>query len=512
LGIKCQSSKIVIPGDHFYAEIAATYTGAVAQKLGFDMRDVEDIKHCTQRVVVWAIDYSLAEKEKVSIEVACEVIPEGFKVSVRDRGVPFEPSLLKGAQSKDLSGLFNIKGHMDEIRFNNLGPGGKEVLLIKFSQQGRITDLYDACALGHDQTGAEGAEPPPSRDMDFIVRAMKPDEAIEVSKCVYKGYGYTYPHVQIYYPAKLAASNRDNSMFSAVAVNGRGEVVGHCALLYKATGDAVAEMGLGVVRPEYRTAGCFTRLTAFLIDKAQADRLKGLFVRAVAVHRYSQQAAAKFALKETGLQLAYIPATVDFRRVDRPARQRVSIFLCFRYLVPAPQTTICPPVKHRDMILGLYEHLEIEPVEKAPADPDEIVFDPQSRIQIKIVNTMNYARMVIENYGKDIVREVSQNVNALCLKHMEVVSLYLDLSDPRTGPVSEQLEELGFFFSGVLPGIMPNKSDALILQYLNNVAVDYDAVQTHSAMAKKLLIYISDRHAEAKRSRLAANYSRDPAR
>jgi serine/threonine-protein kinase RsbW len=93
---------------------------------------------------------------------------------------------------------------------------------------------------------------------------------------------------------------------------------------------------------------------------------------------------------------------------------------------------------------------------------------------------------------------------------MEVVSLYLDLSDPRTGPVSQQLEELGFFFSGVLPGIMPNKSDALILQYLNNVAVDYDAVQTYSAMAKKLLIYTSDRHTEAKRSRLATNYSREP--
>jgi hypothetical protein len=229
----------------------------------------------------------------------------------------------------------------------------------------------------------------------------------------------------------------------------------------------------------------------------------------VAVHRYSQQAAAKFALKETGLQLAYIPATVDFKRVDRPLRQRVSIFLCFRYLDPAPQTTICPPSKHRNMIRSLYEHLGIDPIEKAPTDPKAIVFDPQSRIQVKIVNSMNYARMVIENYGKDIIREVSQNVNALCLKHMEVVSLYLDLSDPRTGPVSQQLEELGFFFCGVLPGIMPNKSDALILQYLNNVAVDYDAVQTYSAMARNLLVYISDRHAEAKRSRLAANYSRN---
>jgi hypothetical protein len=49
-----------------------------------------------------------------------------------------------------------------------------------------------------------------------------------------------------------------------------------------------------------------------------------------------------------------------------------------------------------------------------------------------------------------------------------------------------------------LPAGMSSGSDAVIFQYLNNVSVDYAAVQAHSEMAKKLLDYVRDRHLEAK--------------
>ena len=490
LETRCQYSKIVIPGDPGYASIAAAYTGTVAVKLGFAITEVEDIKRCTERVVAWTIDYSLSENEKASVEISCEVIPEGFKITVNDRGVPFEPSMLRVAETKDLASLFRIEGRMDEIGFNNLGPGGKQIILLKYTQQGLITDLYSACALEFDATEPEPVRP---RDKDFVVRPMMPDEAVEVSKCVYKGYGYTYPHDHIYYPAKLAELNRNNRMFSAVAVNGQGGVVGHCALLYENADNGIAEMGLGVVRPEYRAMGCFSKLTAFLIEKAQADHLKGLFVRAVAAHKYSQQAAARFALKETALLLAYIPPNVDFKRLAKRRSQRVTAFLCFRYLLPPSPPVIHPPERHGNMIIGLYHHLGIKPVVKSPARR-ATVSAAESRIHVKVVHSMGFASIVVENSGKNIVGQISQSVTELGRNKIEVVNLHLDLSDPRTGAVSEEMEKSGFFFSGILPGGMPNGSDALIYQYLNNVFVDYTAVQAHSDMAQRLLAYVGGRH------------------
>ncbi|MFZ7125474.1 MAG: hypothetical protein ACOWWM_04875 [Desulfobacterales bacterium] len=501
MDIKCHHSKIVVPGDLFYADIAAGYAGSIAEKLGIADRDVDDIRLCTRQVVAWAIEYSLSEKEEIFLEVACGVTADGFKVSVKDRGLPFEPTMMRGAESKDLAGIFRLKGGMDEIRFNNLGHEGKEIVLIKYSRQGRITDLYNSCELEYYEKGTP-AEPDRSQGMDYIVRPMAPDEALEVSKCVYKGYGYTYPHEQIYYPAKLAELNRTHSMFSAVAASVRGDILGHCALMYDNPDAPIAEMGLGVVKPEYRAMGCFNRLTAFLIDKSRADRLKGVYVRAVALHPYSQKSAARFDLKECALLLGYIPATVDFRRVDKGLSQRVAVFLCFRRLDPTWQPKICPPARHRNMILDLYDHMQVEPIVKRPAAPKKPVFGTESRIHVDVLNSMSYVRIVIESCGPDILREISQIVNELCLKKIEVLNLYMDLSNPRTGPASEQIEKIGFFFAGVLPGGMPDGSDAIIFQYLNQVPIELEAVQAYSDMAKKLLAYVSGGESEAKSARL----------
>jgi serine/threonine-protein kinase RsbW len=50
------------------------------------------------------------------------------------------------------------------------------------------------------------------------------------------------------------------------------------------------------------------------------------------------------------------------------------------------------------------------------------------------------------------------------------------------------LEKRGFFFAGILPS--SRFGDALILQYLNNVAIDYDKIHLQSDMAKEICRYI----------------------
>ena len=102
---------------------------------------------------------------------------------------------------------------------------------------------------------------------------------------------------------------------------------------------------------------------------------------------------------------------------------------------------------------------------------------------------MNYARMIIERYGRNVVGELKNKVKEICLQKTDIVNLFLNLSDPLTGTIAAQFENLGFFFGGLLPGGFSN-GDALILQYLNNVTVDYNAIQLESAIAKKLLAYV----------------------
>jgi serine/threonine-protein kinase RsbW len=110
---------------------------------------------------------------------------------------------------------------------------------------------------------------------------------------------------------------------------------------------------------------------------------------------------------------------------------------------------------------------------------------------MNLVGSMDFARIIIDRYGKNINDELQAKVKELCLKKTEIINLFLNLSDPSTCIYTAQFEKLGFFFAGILPGGLAG-GDALILQYLNNVPLDYDAIQVKSATAKKLLAYVRE--------------------
>ncbi len=67
-------------------------------------------------------------------------------------------------------------------------------------------------------------------------------------------------------------------------------------------------------------------------------------------------------------------------------------------------------------------------------------------------------------------------------------SLYLNLRYPETALLCGEFEKLGFFIAGVLP--FSHVGDALILQYLNNVFIDYDKIQVASETLEAIRAYV----------------------
>ncbi len=46
---------------------------------------------------------------------------------------------------------------------------------------------------------------------------MKSEEAVDVSKCAYTSYGYTYVHEDVYYPDRLKVLNEKEDVISFIA-------------------------------------------------------------------------------------------------------------------------------------------------------------------------------------------------------------------------------------------------------------------------------------------------------
>jgi serine/threonine-protein kinase RsbW len=170
---------------------------------------------------------------------------------------------------------------------------------------------------------------------------------------------------------------------------------------------------------------------------------------------------------------------------------KVSMLVQFLYLqVPPPHALeLYAPDHHKDMIAELYKELGVRPEIKKSLPTKIQKTTATSVVKTKQVPSMNYVRMIIERYGNNIVGEIKNKIREICLQKTDIVNLFLNLSDPLTGTYTGQFEDLGFFFSGILPGGFKN-GHALILQYLNNVPIDYDAIQVESAIARKILAYV----------------------
>jgi len=461
----------------------------VARLIGFDDRVQNQIFEGLQVALPALMTYSFEPQEKAALEVSCERIPAGLKIALRDKGLPFgdvgsglgEP----GAADK---AVLSLRDHFDEIYFNNLGPEGKEVVLVKHLGDSAIADYEAACRF-QPPDASEAMQPLPQAAGPCTIRPMEPSDALDVSKTVYKTYGYSYAHDYIYYPEKIVALNASGEVQSALAVSEQGEIVGHCALSLWNDNPQIAELGQGVVVPQYRSQGCFARLTEYLIGMARLRGLKGVFGEAVTVHPFSQRTALQQGLSDCALFLCLVPPTVDFKGLAKKPSARGSMLVQFKYLDAPMARSVYTPPQHADMLRAIYANLDAAAVPPILIAPEGTADEGKSAYQINLSRSLNFARIRVDRYGSNIVADIRFKLRELRLQRWDVIHLVLNLSDPQTSRFCSRFEELGFFFAGVVPLGLPS-GDALILQYLNTAPAPYNAIQTASRFASDLVAYV----------------------
>jgi len=487
----CAPSRLSIPNDPFYVEPTCRYAAEVAHQIGFDAVLAQQISAGLRQALTSLLRYSFEPGEKALVELVCERIPAGLRISLSDRGLPLsagDPGSADVGSGAD-NPLYGLNDYFDEVHFHNRGPAGKEIVLCKHLPDPSLAEYAAACAL--DTAEASDAERPGApAEIHCTVRPLKASEAHEVSKAVYTAYGYSYPHEHVYYPEKIAELNRRGEIFSVVAVADNGEIAGHCSLQLWEENPCIAELTQGVVKPRFRSQGCFARLTEYLIETARTQDLTGVFGEAVTAHPYSQRAALQFGLRDCALFLGLIPATAEFKGLKRGGfAERGSMLVQFRHLKVPPPTPVFAPAAHRAMIAAIYANLGITPDWRSPSAESDPQVAEASAMAVKLSRALNLARIRIDRWGPDAIDILRRHVKELCLHQRQVIHLLLGLADPATAVLAQRCEELGFFFAGVLPCGLPS-GDALILQYLNNFAVRYEALQTASEFAARLAAYV----------------------
>jgi serine/threonine-protein kinase RsbW len=233
------------------------------------------------------------------------------------------------------------------------------------------------------------------------------------------------------------------------------------------------------------------RLCQFLITTPKKHPLTGVYSYSVANHVYTQRGVLNLAFRDCGILLATSPATWRFKGIAEENEQRISVVLSFRYITTPPARSIYAPPQHRAMITSLYDNIQAGHTCAEPETAAPLFDGDASLIETSIFTSEHCGEIWVNRYGVEIVREIRGILRDLCLRQVAAINLFLPLENPTTWFVAEEIEKLGFFFAGILPETY--LGDVLILQYLNNVALDYGKIQAYSDVAKDVLAYIQAR-------------------
>lgn len=480
-----------VPNDLKFLPVILDYTRGFARLAGFEEREQLQIELAAEEAVTNVIEHAFLPGQRAMFEIKCEIQATALMITVCDQGLPFDPARIdeydaaKSLKSGDTSGLGNrlMNSLMDRIEYHNLGVKGKETRLIK---------NFPAVLIAREGGEKTSSERDPvvqvKEDLgELEIRLMKPEEAIEVSRCFFEAYGYSYMNENIYYPERIAALNQSGDIISAVAVNQKGEVISHAALIFDPELPGLAEMGMAATRPRFQGSGVIAKLDPLLAAEGAKRSISGFISHAVTMHSYSQRIIWRNGYRETGFLLSALPESVSLRGIADKAASRGSGVIMFMRTAPVGEPeTVFPPAVHREMIAGIYRNLKTKTTLGEGEDPRALA--GSTLMESSISYGRGAATINFHSYGRDIFDQVRILIYRVKREKLYVIDLYLNLKDPLTPYVAERLQEMGFNFTGIVPAT--ERGDLLIMQYYNGVAVDYDGVRVYSDFARELLAYI----------------------
>jgi len=489
-------STLHLPVDLAYLAAIQAFINELARIAKFSQKDITFFNIAVEEAVTNVVKHAFLPDKEEHFDVICELTPVEFKVIIRDKGLPFDPNRVKefsaekSLEGDDQAGLgFRLmKGSVDKLSFHNLGFGGKEVQLVKFIDQKHIDEYLKASQMvAYDEP--EFVEKKELVKIPFHTMLLQPNQAVEISQCAYRAYGYTYLMENIYYPERLIEMNKTGELISAVAASDENnEVLGHVALEFFGRKKKIPELGMAFTKPKFRRQGCMTHLSEFLDQQAIEKGTKGIYADAVTVHPYSQKALLRIGYKSAGIRIGMDPPR-NFKSMENQCTQRETLVLMYKMLI-AQDVEIFVPIHHKSIIEKIYENIginaEVRTLENVDENTSKMV---QSDVEVDVVEFARIASFIVNSVGVNFEEEIKHRLRELCLKRIEILDLRLDMCDKNLIKCVPQLEMLGFFFSGVLPD---DDKQYLLLQYLNNVPIDYDKIICASEFAKELKEYVKE--------------------
>lgn len=455
-----------------------------AINLGFSIYEASELALAVDELVTDVILHALKD-EGAEFEVTFFNHPSFIEIVLKEFGEPFESSKHNYSAKKVLNhdnfkgaGFEIIKKMTDNFIFINNGKLGKEFRLVKNINHTHISQMKNLKI--ENSTLIEND----INKFSFLPVAI--EDAEDVAKLIYRTYSYTYPKEDLYYPERIIKYLETGKKFAVIARAENMLPCGYFAVI-KHPNSKIGEVGEAVVSPDYRSKGIMTVMMNYLIDTAKNKKLEGLFGEAVALHTISQKVNAKFNFNSTAILLDLYPNVQQkgFKKTENKSPKgfteqahltvstfytgnndknlRLSVVFDFLPLTERKEIKAYLPSKYKQILKYIFGNIGIKAIDKRVSG---YFLKPHSSLKTDINYKYENTCILVEKYGEDFIDRISKKINSLMLKDIKVVYIDLPLDDPFTKVICEDLNKLGFIFSGLLPIYYKNR-DFLRLQKIS---------------------------------------------
>jgi anti-sigma regulatory factor (Ser/Thr protein kinase) len=460
---------------------ATSLVREIAGKLGLDDKDARRLELGVEEACVNVIRYAFEDDPSGALDIVVSRRPGQIVIAVEDRGLPLDYKKMEEAQESGL-GLVLMRAFADEVHFLNLGRNGKRVELVKNLPERTTNSLLREMA-----SQKEAKEPVALQEKDVTVRLMRPEESLNLARCAYRCYGYTYSTDNFYFPERVSELVRSGLMVSVVAVNPENEIIGHLSVSKETADSPVGESGQAVVDPRSRGGGLFKKMKAFMTLHNQKAGMLGAYGEAVTVHVYTQKVAIAGDAFETGVLLGFTPATMYFKNIQGEERaKRRPVILLYEPLNPAPLRDIYLPPHHSGILRRIYDRSKMARRFITAAETPDL--PERSRVNVKVQTEASRAFLQVLEYGRDLEELIKFRLKELCARRVDCIYLDLPLGHPAVQRCCVAMEMLGFFFGGIMPEL--HRGDVLRLQYINNADLELEKVEIEFDLSKEIFRYV----------------------
>ncbi len=482
-----QPVKLTIPNNLDYLPPVLAFLREFASDIGFGKEEINKIELALEEAITNVIRHSLPRDQAASFELEMQPLTIGIELCIHDMGRPFGEKVItqfdprKLAVDQEVKGLGNflIQKVMDVVEYQSLGNKGKKLRMVKYFENPPAE--YDVKKSNPWYLPEESG--PPVAEVNFTIRRFIPSDAPALAELAYDTYGYSYLYENVYYPDRTIALNKINEIISVVAVTEEGILAGHTGLFCNPAYPGVAELAMAMVKPEYRGYHLFDKTSVLCVSTALDLKLNALFSQAVTLHTRSQPGLKKIGLLPVGILLAYFTAP-ECKGIENLTHDRVSPLVVFKLLAPYHAGTLYLPGRHCEFISGLLSSVSVgwENGEQFDTGKTKSVYS------IQVNEVSSYARMFVYETGHDLVMELKQYLYRLRKEKLLLGELMLNLEDPLNTLLYEEIESLGFIFTGILPATI--RGNFLTLVYLNGINANFDNIELIEDYGQGLLAYI----------------------